>query len=49
LINSGLQFALRGGLAIGTRAVNGPLLVLVPCIERESNLTTFLIQVKAIF
>jgi hypothetical protein len=48
-INSGMQFALRGGIAIGARVVHGPLMVMVPCIERESGLTTFLIQLKAIF
>ncbi len=49
LVNSGMEFTLRGGVSIGTRVVNGPLLVLEPCIERESGLTTFLIQLKAIY
>lgn len=48
-INSGIQFAFRGGVSIGTRVVKGPLLVVMPCIERESGLTTFLIQLKAVF
>jgi hypothetical protein len=40
---------LRGGVEIGTRAVHGPLLVLVPCLEYQSHLTSFTLKLQAIF
>jgi hypothetical protein len=43
------NFVLRGGVEIGTRMVHGPLLVLVPCLEYQSNLTSFTLKLQAIF
>ena len=39
--NAGWEFTLRGGVSIGTRVVQGPLLIFTPSIERQSGLTTF--------
>jgi hypothetical protein len=49
MTNSGWEFALRGGVAIGTRVVRGPLLILTPGIEYQSGLTTFVITFGAVF
>ena len=49
MTNSGWQFALRGGVAIGTRVVNGPLLFLMPMIERQAGLTTLTFALGAVF
>jgi hypothetical protein len=43
------NFVLRGGVEIGTRMVHGPLLVLVPYLEYQSNLTSFTLKLQAVF
>ena len=47
--NSGSEFRLRGGISIGSRVVHGPLLIFTPAIERQSELTTFVLTVGAVF
>jgi hypothetical protein len=49
MTNSGWEFALRGSIAIGTRVVSGPLLILTPGIEHQSGSTTFVITFGAVF
>jgi len=49
MTNSGWEFTLRGGVAIGTRIVKGPLLILTPSIEYQSGLTTFVVKFGAVF
>jgi hypothetical protein len=41
--NSGWEFILRGGIAIGSRIKRGPLLILTPAVERQSGVTTFVL------
>ena len=38
----GSEFTLCGGLSIGTRVVHGPLLIITPSIERQSDLRSTL-------
>jgi hypothetical protein len=45
--NSGWEFSIHGGVAIYTRMVTGPMLILTPGIERQSGITTFLITLSA--
>jgi hypothetical protein len=47
--NSGSEFRLRGGISIGSRVVHGPLIIVTPCLERQSGLTTFVLTVGAVF
>jgi len=47
--NAGWEFSLQGGVSMGTRVVNGPLLILTPSIERQSGLTTFILTFGAVF
>lgn len=49
ITNAGWEFALRGGVAIGTRIVKGPLLIFTPSIERQSGLTTFILSFGVVF
>jgi hypothetical protein len=44
-----LEFTLRGGVAVGTRIQNGPLLIFTPAIERRSGLTTFVFTFGTVF
>jgi hypothetical protein len=43
MISSGWEFTLRGSVAIGSRVMDGPLLILTPSIERQSGMTTFVL------
>jgi hypothetical protein len=43
IIGTSLEFILRGSCAIGTRIKGWPLLVLTPSIERQSDVTTFVL------
>jgi hypothetical protein len=45
---SGWEFTIRGGVAIVTRVVRGPLLILTPSIERQSGVTTLLLTFGAL-
>jgi len=45
---NGWDFTLRMGVAIGTRIVNGPMLILTPGLERRSELTTVLISIGVV-
>ncbi len=40
---------LRGGIEIGTRVVRGPLIVLTPGLEYQSQLTSFTLSLRAVF
>ncbi len=46
--NHGWDFALRCGVAIGTRIVQGPILILTPSLERRSGLTTLVFTLGAV-
>jgi hypothetical protein len=43
------EFTLRGGISIGTRIVNGPIIVLTPGFELQSGLRYFTILLRTIF
>ncbi len=43
MASSGWEFILHGGVAIGSRIRGGPLLILTPSIERQSDVTTFVL------
>ncbi len=49
MVRSGWEFTLRGGVAIGSRMVRGPLFILTPALERQSGITTFVITLGAVF
>jgi hypothetical protein len=49
MANSGWEFILRGGVAIGSRVRGGPLLILTPSIERQSGVTTFVFTFGAVY
>jgi hypothetical protein len=44
----GWEFTLRAGVAIGTRVVRGPIVILTPCIERCSRITTLVFTLGAV-
>jgi len=46
--NSGWEFALHGGVAIGSRIKGGPLVVFIPSIERQSSITTFILTINIV-
>jgi hypothetical protein len=43
------EFTLRGGVVIGTRIKNGPLVVFTPALEKRSGLTTFVFTFGTVF
>jgi hypothetical protein len=49
MTNAGREFALRGGVSIGSRVVRGPLLIFTPSIEHQSGLTTLMLTFSAVF
>jgi len=48
MVNSGWEFTLRAGLAIGSRIRRGPLFIYTPSIERQSGVTTFVFTVSIV-
>jgi hypothetical protein len=42
IASSKWEFALRFGISIGSRIKGGPMVILTPALERQSNLTTFM-------
>ena len=49
LSHSGGLFSLSGGVSIGTRIVHGPMVIVTPCIERQSGLTSMMVTLSTIF
>ena len=43
------EFMVRCGVSIGTRIVNGPILIMTPGIEIQSGVTTFALIMRGIF
>ncbi|MGD0590584.1 MAG: hypothetical protein ABSA44_07255 [Bacteroidota bacterium] len=48
MASPGWEFTLRGGVAIGSRIRGGPLLILTPSIERQSDVTTFVLTFSVV-
>jgi hypothetical protein len=49
LTNAGWDFAMRAGISIGSRIIHGPLLIVTPSIERQSDVSTLIITLGAVF
>jgi hypothetical protein len=48
MISTGWEFIVHGSVAVGSRVMNGPLLILTPGIERQSGVTTFILTFSVI-